>query len=210
MTRYTNSTTKKNIRIKFRALRRSLSDTEQDQAAQSLMRILANHPVFMRSRNIAFYVPKDGELDPGYLLKEALERRKSCYLPCIGPDFHSPRQDRLLFTRTEADSPLLPNKFGIPEPDPKLQPSISAKALNLVLMPLVAFDVSGNRLGMGKGYFDRTFEFIKHGNYWHRPVLLGLAHECQKSPDLVTNDWDIPLDAIATDERIYMSPGKTI
>lgn len=205
MTPCTNSTNNKNIRSKFRALRRSLSQAEQDHAAQSLARLLSNHPLFMKSRNIAFYMPNDGELDPGYLLNAAFARRKSCYLPCIGPDFHNPRQDRLLFTRTEPDSRLLLNKFGIPEPDPKLQPSISAKALNLVLMPLVAFDLSGNRLGMGKGYFDRTFDFIRHGNYWHRPILLGLAHECQKSADLVNNDWDIPLDAIATADQVYIS-----
>jgi 5-formyltetrahydrofolate cyclo-ligase len=209
MTPHANST-KKNIRREFRALRRSLSPIEQERAGQSLARILANHPVFIRSRNVAFYMPTDGELDPGCLLDEAIERSKSCYLPCIGPDFHSPRHNRLFFTRTKPDSPLQSNKFGILEPDPKLQPSISAKALNLVLLPLVAFDLSSNRLGMGKGYYDRTFEFISHGNYWHRPVLLGLAHECQKSTGLIANDWDIPLDAIATDKQVYDFSGKDI
>lgn len=74
----------------------------------------------------------------------------------------------------------------------------------------MAFDLSGNRLGMGKGYYDRTFEFIKHGDYWHRPILLGLAHERQKSPNLAANGWDIPLDAIATNERVYNISGKHI
>jgi 5-formyltetrahydrofolate cyclo-ligase len=210
MASYTNPTNKKNVRSKFRVLRRSLSHTEQDQAARSLARILVNHPLFMRSRNIAFYVPHDGELDPGYLLDEALERRKSCYLPCIAEDFHSPRHDRLLFSRTEVNSPLLPNKYGIPEPNPKLQPTISAQALNLVLLPLVAFDLSCNRLGMGKGYYDRTFAFIRRGSYWHRPMLVGLAHECQKSADLIANGWDIPLDAVATDAQIYNFSDKNI
>jgi 5-formyltetrahydrofolate cyclo-ligase len=210
MTPHTNPTNKRKIRNKFRTLRRSLSHLEQDQAAWSLARILATHPLFMKSRNIAFYLPNDGELDPGYLLDEALERQKSCFLPCIAEDFHNPRRDRLAFSRTKADSPLLPNKFGIPEPNPKMQPAISAKALSLVLLPLVAFDLSGNRLGMGKGYYDRTFEFIKTGSYWHRPILVGLAHECQKSSDLAANDWDIPLDAIATDEQVYSYPGKNI
>ena len=208
MTPYTNPTNKKKLRRKFRLLRRSLSHTEQDHAARSLTRILTNHPLFMKSRNIAFYVSNDGELDPGYLLDEALARGKNCYLPCIAEDFHNPRHHRLCFSRTGVDSPLLPNKFGIPEPNPKLQPSISAQALSLVLLPLVAFDLSCNRLGMGKGYYDRTFEFIKMGSYWHRPMLVGLAHECQKSSDLVANDWDIPLDAIATDEKIYNFPGS--
>jgi 5-formyltetrahydrofolate cyclo-ligase len=203
MTRHSNPANKKNVRRNFRALRQSLTHAEQHMAALSLFRLLANHPLFAKSRNIAFYVPNDGELDPGYLFEEALNRRKSCYLPCIADDFHNPRQDRLVFSRTEANTPLLPNKFGILEPNPEPRSTISARALNLVLVPLVAFDLSCNRLGMGKGYYDRTFEFIKQGNYWHRPILVGLAHECQKSPGLLASDWDIPLDAIASNEKIY-------
>jgi 5-formyltetrahydrofolate cyclo-ligase len=147
----------------------------------------------------------DGELDPDYLLRVAWAAGKSCYLPCIRKRFGQPRENYLWFGRTQPNSVLRTNKYGIPEPDLRIETVISAKALDLVLMPLVAFDEQGNRLGMGKGYFDQTFAFIRHGPTWHRPKLMGLAHECQKSNSLISNDWDVPLDAIATDCQIYLS-----
>ncbi len=187
-------------------MRRSLSRAAQDQAAQSLVRILKNYSALFSSRHIAFYVATDGEIDPCYLLNEAHQQRRTCYLPCIKPDFHRPIQNRLLFARTNAANSLVPNRFGIPEPDLKRQQLIPAQALDLVFLPLVAFDLNGNRLGMGKGYYDRTFEFTKSGNCWHRPLLVGLAHECQKSEALVSNAWDIPLDAIVTNQKMYTFP----
>jgi 5-formyltetrahydrofolate cyclo-ligase len=77
----------------------------------------------------------------------------------------------------------------------------------VVLLPLVAFDAGCNRLGMGKGYYDRSFAFRRYGNS-SRPRLLGLAHECQKAEQVAMEAWDIPLDGIITDRQWYR-PGTT-
>ena len=74
--------------------------------------------------------------------------------------------------------------------------------LSLVLLPLVAFDAKGNRMGMGGGYYDRAFEF-KQKTLSYLPRLIGLAHELQKKEQLPTESWDIPLFAIFTDKKIY-------
>ena len=69
--------------------------------------------------------------------------------------------------------------------------------------PLVAFDVSGNRVGMGGGFYDRTLAYLQHRRYWRKPVLAGLAHEIQKVAQLDTQSWDIPLDYVITEKQIY-------
>ena len=114
---------------------------------------------------------------------------------------------RRLAFRLAADSRQLDsrNRFGIPEP---LQGKVCPpRVLSLVLLPLVAFDTGGNRLGMGKGYYDHTFAFLRCSQR-RRPVLLGLAHECQRVDALDTASWDVPLQAIVTDVAWYKAATK--
>jgi 5-formyltetrahydrofolate cyclo-ligase len=70
-------------------------------------------------------------------------------------------------------------------------------------MPLVAFDEQGNRLGMGGGFYDRTLAYLKYRQHRRKPVLAGLAHEIQKIGQLTTQSWDIPLDCIITENKLY-------
>ena len=72
--------------------------------------------------------------------------------------------------------------------------------MKLVFMPLVGFDILGGRLGMGGGYYDKTFAT-------RESLLVGLAHDCQKVDSLPIESWDVPLDAIATDS-LYISTKK--
>jgi len=72
----------------------------------------------------------------------------------------------------------------------------------VILLPLVGFDRSGGRLGMGGGFYDRTLSY-KTRTPKRPPILLGLAHNCQEVPQLSTASWDIPLQAIITDRRLY-------
>src|SRR5690606_20410008 len=73
--------------------------------------------------------------------------------------------------------------------------------VQLVCMPLVAFDQQGNRLGMGGGFYDRTLAFMHQPG--QQPALLGCAYDWQKTTALAAEPWDIPLSAIATDQRLY-------
>ena len=66
-------------------------------------------------------------------------------------------------------------------------------------MPLVAFDMRGNRLGMGGGYYDRTFAYLLNRRRWRRPILIGVAYEFQGVDSLTTRPWDIPLHGVATE-----------
>lgn len=186
------------LRKTLRHNRRQLSTRQQEEAAARLFNSVSGQRFFRAARRIAFYLPSDGEIDPGLLLAVALSRGQHCYLPLIHP--HG--KNRLLFVRYRRGDRLMPNRWGIHEPRLGSTVRIAARALDLVFVPLVGFDAAGNRLGMGKGYYDRTFAFRRSAR--HRgPILVGLAHECQKVKELDNEDWDIPMDKILSDSHTY-------
>lgn len=183
------------LRRQLRAARRALPAHQQRQASKQLFRRLAQHPLFIRSKHIAFYLANDGEIDPGLLLRHAGRLGKICYVPVLS---RWPAT-RMRFQRLTTGQRWQDNRFGISEPvyNPALQ--VPAWRLGLVLMPLVGFDARGNRLGMGGGFYDRTFGYRSRRRRWSGPTLLGLAHQCQKIAEIPVAAWDIPLDAIITD-----------
>jgi 5-formyltetrahydrofolate cyclo-ligase len=95
----------------------------------------------------------------------------------------------LWFLELNDNTRLVSNRFGIPEPEIRSNASRPAWALDLILMPLVGFTERGDRLGMGGGFYDRTFEFLHHAAC-HKPKLIGLAHECQRVATMPTASWE--------------------
>lgn len=188
------------LRRQLRSARRALTPQQQHQASQRLLRQLAQHPLFRRSRHIAFYLANDGEIDPAALLRHAQRLGKHCYLPVIT----GWPANRMHFQRLLPNQRWVRNRFGIREP--LLNRGLQARPwrLQLVLMPLVGFDRAGNRLGMGGGFYDRTFAFRQRRQDWTGPHLLGLAHECQRVEQLPTAAWDIPLDGIVSDQQVIL------
>ena len=186
----------------MREKRRALSETEREHAAFLLCERIAASRTFQHSKHIAFYLPNDGEMDLSLLIEYAWRQGKQCYLPVLA----EPNTQRLWFIPYTPDSKLKHNRFGIPEPihSPKTRLR-KTLALDLILMPLVAFDEQGNRVGMGGGVYDRTLAFLRQRRYWHKPNLLGVAYEFQKQAQFETNNWDIPLQAIATDKNLYLT-----
>ena len=192
----------KALRQQIREKRRALSDTEREHAAFLLCEKLASTRIFQQSKHIAFYLPNDGEMDLTLLIQHAWQLGKQCYLPVLA----EPNTRRLWFIPYKANQKLKPNRFGIPEPvhnaSSRLRKTLS---LDLILMPLVAFDLQGHRVGMGGGFYDRTLAFLRLRKYWHKPNLLGIAYEFQKVEQIENNPWDVPLQAIATENALYLS-----
>jgi 5-formyltetrahydrofolate cyclo-ligase len=187
------------LRRLLRQKRRALSAGAQRQAARGLYRQLAQQPQFRRARHIALYLPNDGEIDPRPLLREAQRRGKHTYLPVLSA---WPRT-KMVFQRVTRHEKLAGNRFHILEPRP--QPARQRKiwALDLVLLPLVGFDDRGGRLGMGGGFYDRSLAYLRQRKNWHKPTLMGLAHECQRVDALAMASWDVPLQATVTDKTWY-------
>lgn len=109
---------------------------------------------------------------------------------------------KILFVQYKRGDSLICNRFGILEPKPLRHRVVASRSLNMVLMPLVAFDARGNRLGMGKGYYDKSFAFLRKSTR-KTPKLVGLAHECQRVEELQVASWDVPLEKIVSSMKIY-------
>ncbi len=187
------------IRKQIRSKRQQLSATDQQHASQAIADNLANSQLFRNSHRIAGFLSNDSEPDLTPLMQLAWQQKKQWHLPIIG----LPNVNHLWFAPYKKNDPLVFNRFGIGEPDTPLHETTRSYGLDLVLMPLVAFDIQGNRLGMGKGYYDRTLKFLRLRKHWRKPRLVGIAYELQKFEQLPFQSWDIPLDAVVTEKSVY-------
>ena len=196
------------LRREMRGRRRALSAPERRDAARALANRLAGTGWFLNSRTIAVYLSNDAEIDLLPLVGRAWAAGKRTYLPrIVGP--------RLWFLPFHARTVFARNRFSIPEPVEPARRRIRPMFLDLVLFPLVAFDRTGNRLGMGGGYYDRTFEAARHRAAWPGPKRIGVAYEVQKVDSLPAAEWDVPLDAIVTEcatrqPRAAADPGRGV
>jgi len=186
------------LRSTLRQQRRQLSPSQQHQHSHLLAEQLCKHPLYLRSKRIACYLAEDGEIDPHIIIEKAWQSGKQVFLPVLPPMGKS-----LFFAPYRPDSKLIANRFNILEPSVAHSDWVRARQLNLILLPLVAFDTTGNRLGMGGGFYDRSLQFTRHRKQWHSPHLIGLAHDLQKVVRLPSEIWDIPLNLIATEQGIY-------
>lgn len=191
---------RKALRRQMRRARRALSPYRQRAAAVNLCQRIRHQLWFRQARHIGLYLPNDGEIDPTPLIRLCWQLRKSVYLPVL----HPIRHNRLWFLPYDARTPMRHNRFKIPEPALQYHPRRPAWALDLVMLPLVAFDIEGNRMGMGGGFYDRTFSYKLAAKGLRGARLIGLAHDFQKVDALPVQPWDVPLFGIVTDRDRYM------
>ena len=74
-------------------------------------------------------------------------------------------------------------------------------------MPLVGFDEAGYRLGMGGGFYDASLAYLRRRKTWRKPYLVGVGYECQRIARVPRDPWDVPLDAVLTESRVYRCAG---
>lgn len=182
--------------------RAKLTPTFQHQAAIKVANFISNINIFKNSKCIAAYFPVRGEMDPRPLMEHIWQENKTCYLPIVM------KNHKLLFAEYNKNDLLINNRYNIPEPCRETCKLINPKDLNIVITPLVAFDIKGNRLGTGAGYYDRTFAFMKGLPRRNKPYLIGIAYEFQKTLSLSPQPWDVPLNMIVTEAGIYDITGK--
>jgi 5-formyltetrahydrofolate cyclo-ligase len=183
------------IRQQIRAARRSLNTEMQQQASLDLVQQLLAQKEIQQAQHIALYLTNDGELDTKALIQALWQQGKSLYLPLLHPVVPG----YLVFQLYQPDTTLTPNRFGIGEPHLNCSQLCPVSQLDLIFTPLVAFDLQGQRLGMGGGFYDRTLSQLPPGA--NNPLLIGLAHDCQQVDAVPTEAWDIPLPIICTPSR---------
>lgn len=185
---------KSELRRTIRKKRLSLSLRQQKTASLKLFLKVSSHPLFRKAKNLGFYFANNGEISPDKIFELAIKKNKQCYSAALQDD------NTMVFRKYSGLKSLETHKYGFKQPNARCK-KINVKELDLVFVPLVAFNSQGDRLGMGGGFYDRVFEYKKNCPSIG-PKLIGLAHGCQKTVELEAQAWDIQMNYICTDEEI--------
>lgn len=184
------------IRHQVRTRRQSLTPSAQSLATKDLLLKFKSLPNIDQITHIALYLAQDGELSPNLVIDWLWKQGKSVYLPVIHPF----SKGQLLFLHYAPETKLIANKYNILEPALRCSNICPLDRLDMICTPLVAFDAQGHRIGMGGGYYDRTFAHFKGKK-------LGLAHDCQQVTQISPSPWDQDLDFILTPSQVII-PAK--
>jgi 5-formyltetrahydrofolate cyclo-ligase len=184
---------RRELRATLRARRRAVPTLERARAAALVARH-ADHVFHLRAgQRIALYASLREELDTAPLIELASRRGCRLYLPRI-----ERRSGRMRFVALGERRRF--NHLGIAEPE-GLE-VLGARWFDLVFLPLVGFDAHGMRLGMGGGFYDRTFAFRRTRRVWRGPKLIGIAYELQRVPRIESAPHDVLLDAVITEKGV--------
>ncbi len=178
------------------ARRATLSAAKRISAAEGVARSLERLPEFMVDASIAGYWTVRGEVPLNLAVASLHSRGQHYFLPVL--DEKVPRL--LRFAEYRTGDALKPNRFGIPEPQDSAP--IDAQQLDVVLLPLLAFDTRGNRIGTGGGFYDTTFSFLRDRKQVAKPLLVGIGYAFQQVESLPAESWDVALDYIATERGL--------
>jgi 5-formyltetrahydrofolate cyclo-ligase len=178
------------LRKEVRQRRNALSVAQQHNAAIAVTERLSKHVKIQQAKRIAIYLSNDGELSTKNFIEWCWQQHKQVYLPVVHPF----NPGNLLFLNYQQETKLVNNIYGILEPQLDVTKVCPLEQLDIICTPLVAFDNSGARLGMGGGFYDRSLAD------WQQSKLypLGLAHDCQRVEKVPIESWDIPLPEIIT------------
>jgi len=171
--------------------RRQMHAKDRANSSRRIADRFLNSRYFLSSQSIACYFATWDEVNTNSIIERAWRAKKRISAPVI--DGRGEMTFRILQPKTTVSR----NRFGIWEPESELQ--IDPADLDVVITPLVAFDDACNRIGMGGGYFDRTFAFLRSRHSWLRPKLVGLAFDCQKVEKITPNPWDIRLSHVISE-----------
>lgn len=185
------------LRARAIAARRALGEPERRDRALRIARRLTALDAFARARTVALYAAIGAEVDTTEIARIATARGKGLAFPRFSED-----QRALRFAACTIEA-LVPAPHGTRQP-PAATPAIPYAALDLVLVPGVAFDVQGHRLGRGRGHYDATLALVPA-----TAARVGLAFEVQLVPEVPQEPHDAPLDAIVTEDRVVVVPPRS-
>ena len=188
------------LRRELRERRRAIPAPTRIAAAESIAARLLALPFAPVSGHVAGYWAMDGEIA---LSSWQVRLPREC-IYCL-PVLHE--DGRLRFAPWRAGAALVANRHGIPEPDVPPDALLPAESMMLVVAPLVGFDMRGHRLGMGGGWYDRTFAFRR--DRAAPPALVGAAFDAQQVDSVDPQPWDMPLDALCSESDTLIFPHAT-
>lgn len=180
---------KKRFRRELRARRRALSGESVEAAGAAVAEAVAGLAPYRGAATVLAYWATENEVPTDRLIERARADGKEVYLPGVAAD-------ALEFRRYSPAEPLRPGEFGIPAPTGAL---LRPEQLDscIAFLPLVAWDSAGNRLGRGKGYYDRAFSPLRE-----RVCLVGLAYDFQHLACVPHGPTDVPMHYVVTEHGV--------
>ena len=181
---------KDKIRNISKSNREALKKDFIKQASSDISQKIITSKYFKDANNIGCYLSTEYEVSTDIIISSAHKTNKNLYVPKI-------KQGHAMdFVKMTLNSNMVKNRYGIHEP--LYEDIIDANKLDIVLVPIVAFDEKKNRIGMGGGFYDRKFKYIKNTKKKY-PLLIGIAFECQKVKKIKPENWDVKLSTIVTE-----------
>ena len=180
------------LRKKIRQQRNNVSYIERFWASKRLAQKILAKINFQKNSKVAIYISNDGEIDLSHVYKYLKNMGICIYLPVIAGK-------SLKFAKIGSHYRL--NRFNIPEP--VHTELLGAHRMNKILLPLVAFDISRNRIGMGGGFYDRTLAFLNQRKNFKCPKIIGVGFDFQRIDKISSKSWDIKPNIILTERKVY-------
>jgi 5-formyltetrahydrofolate cyclo-ligase len=183
---------KEKLRQEIKNVRQNLTEAERNKKNETIQTALAQIPEFKAAKTVLAYVSTPEEVDTHNLIKGQIGKKK-IVIPCVVPSENSLRLSQLNHWND-----LTPGAYNILELPPEKQDLINETQIDLIIVPGIAFDSQGNRIGYGKGYYDRLLKRI------NAPTI-ALAYDCQIVKNISPEDHDHPIDTILTETRVLKS-----
>ena len=181
------------LRQEILAKRRQLTAKESAQAGLSILKTIMQMNVFKRTVNVASYISLSGELCTQDMNEYFMTRHHLCL-----PYMVTGQKGKMDFYSFKKGDELVENRFHILEPKNQPENLVSEDKIDVIIVPLVAFDNKGNRMGMGGGYYDRMLKKVRKDC-----LVIGVAYEFQQVDELLVEEWDMPMDIVITEKNCY-------
>jgi len=182
---------KEDLRKEGMQIRKNLPETELLEKSKQIKKRLYKMKEFQQASTILFYVSYDNEVYTHDIIKENLSSGKNVVVPITDAKKHC-----LILSKLNNWEDLECSTYSILEPKKNCIREVSLDEIDLILVPGVVFDESGNRIGHGAGYYDKLLKNSKNASH------IGLAFEVQIVDNIPAEEHDIKVDKIVTEERI--------
>jgi len=182
---------KEKLRKKIMDIRKNISNSEIFEKSKEIKERVYKMKAFRQASTILFYVSYDNEVYTHDMIRENLANKKNVVVPITDKEKHC-----LIISKLKRWEDLERSTYSILEPKKDCVYEVSLDEIDLILVPGVVFDESGNRIGHGIGYYDKLLKNSK------RAIHIGLAFEVQIVNDIPAEEHDVKVDKIVTEDRI--------
>ncbi len=184
---------KKELRKKIIKRRDQLAPEEIRDKSLAIAENLYSLPAYWDAASVMFFITFGSEVDTRPMVEETIKNNKIVLAPKPVPETREMIPSQII----DWDEDLVPGAYNIPEPKEEALRPFKPERIDLLIVPGVAFDLKGNRLGYGGGYYDRFFSLLKL-----QVSLVALVFDLQIVPEVPVDDWDRRVDTVITEKRI--------